>query len=91
MFQTYNAGKLSFDRLISRLDLLGHQLKLITFLPTLVEVLAQYQQCFTLAVQLTLTRLQLATVAQIFDNQLRKLLPTAQNYKFVRKIITLTA
>ena len=56
---TYNASELTFDGLIARLDLLSHQLKLITFLSTLVEVLAQYQQRFTLAVQLTLTRLKL--------------------------------
>jgi len=54
---THNASKLSFDGLIARLDLLGHQLKLISFLTTLVEVLAKYQQSFTLAVQLPLTGL----------------------------------
>jgi len=51
---TYNAGKLSFDGLIARLNLLCHQLELIALLTTLVKVLAKYQQRFTLAVQLSL-------------------------------------
>jgi len=52
---THYASKLSFDGLVARLDLLSHQLELISFLTTLVKVLAQYQQSFTLAVKLTLT------------------------------------
>jgi len=39
---TYDASELSFDGLITRLNLLSHQLKLISFLPTLVKILAEY-------------------------------------------------
>ena len=63
---TYDASELSLDGLIPRLNLLGHQPKLIAFLTTLVQVLAEYQQRFALAVQLSLASLQLTTIAHKF-------------------------
>jgi len=66
--RTYNASKLTFDRLVARLNLFGHQLELITFLATLVKILAEYQQCFTFAVQLPLASLQLKTAVTYHRN-----------------------